>query len=390
MISVSLRHLRLFLAVAETRSLTRASDRLNVSQPAVTQAIGKLERASGGALFDRTSAGFFVTPRGEVLAARLSRAFAILDTALADVSRRLRLTATRAQLQALIAVHETENYTLAARRLGNAQPTVHRAVSQIEREAGRRLFERTSFGLASSRQAAAIARAALLAFREFELAEADLAELDGGAAGGIVIGALPMARSVLLPRVLAVFHAERPLQRIRVVDGLYDELLAGLRRGEIDVIVGALRDPAPIGDIVQERLFDDRLAVIAGPGHPLAGESDLSREAVRDLPWVVPRAGTPSRAHFDAWFGADAPQSVIEAGSILLMREILAEGRHLGCISAQQAQAEIRSGLVAEIDVRAEWPTRPIGLTYRENWAPTRAQQRLLDLLRKEIDCPAS
>ena len=382
MIAANLRHLRLFLAVAETRSLTRASDRLHVSQPAVTQAIGKLERASGGTLFDRTGAGFFVTPRGAVLAARLSRAFAILDHALADVSPRLKLTATRAQLQALIAVHETENYTLAARRLGLAQPTVHRAVSQIEREAGRRLFERTRFGLASSRQAAALARAALLALREFEMAETDLAELDGAAAGRIVIGALPMARSVLLPRALAALHAERPAQRIRVVDGLYDELLAGLRRGEIDLIVGALRDPAPIGDVVQERLFDDRLAVIASPSHPLVGVHDVQRAALRDQPWVVPRAGTPSRAHFDAWFGAEAPQSVIEAGSILLMREILAGGRHLGCISAQQAQAEIANGLVAELDVRADWPNRPIGLTYRGNSAPTRPQERLLDLLR--------
>lgn len=266
--------------------------------------------------------------------------------------------------------------------MGLTQPSVHRAVAQIEREAGRRLFERTSFGLASSRQAALVARAALLAFRELELAEADLAELDGGAAGRIVIGALPLARSVLLPRALSTLHAERPAQPIRVVDGLYDELLRGLRRGDIDGIVGALRDPAPIGDVVQERLFDDRLAVIAGPGHALVGVQDVQRAALRDVPWVVPRAGTPSRAHFDAWFGADAPQSVIEAGSILLMREVVSDGRHLGCISAQQAQAEIAKGMVAEIDVRADWPNRPIGLTYRSSWAPTRPQARLLDLLR--------
>ncbi|SFH32624.1 DNA-binding transcriptional regulator, LysR family [Palleronia marisminoris] len=382
MIATNLRHLRLFLAVAETRSLTRASARLHVSQPAVTQAIRKLERVSGGMLFERTGAGFFVTPRGEALAARLSRAFAILDPVLADVSPRLKLTATRAQLQALIALHETENYTLAARRLGHAQPTVHRAVAQIEREAGRRLFERTSFGMTSSRLAATVARAALLAFREFELAEADLAELDGGVAGRIVIGALPMARSVLLPRALAILHAERPQQRIRVVDGLYDELLTELRRGDLDVIVGALRDPAPIGDVVQERLFDDRLAVIAGPTHPLVDAIRLGRADLHGVPWVVPRSGTPSRVHFDAWFGENAPQNVIEAGSILLMREILAHGRHLGCISALQAQAEIAKGLVSEIDVDATWPNRPIGLAYRGSWVATRQQARLLELLR--------
>ncbi|MAU96483.1 MAG: LysR family transcriptional regulator [Fulvimarina sp.] len=383
MISRNLRHLRLFLAVADTGKLTLASQAAHVSQPAVTQAIGKLERDFGGPLFDRTRQGFFVTPRGGALVDRLRRAFDRLDPALADISPRLKLTATMAQLQALAAVVETENVTLAARRLGLAQPTVHRAVTLLEREAGRRLFERMSFGMVASRQTTALARAVLLAFREFDQAEADLAEFAGRDAGRIVIGALPLARSALLPQALVAFRALRPGQRVLVVDGLYDELLTGLRRGDIDVIVGALRQPAPIGDVVQERLFDDHLTIIAGNHHPLVGRTGVSREALSAFPWVVPREGTPARLQFDAFFrGIELPAGIIEAGSILLMREIVAASEHLGCISGQQALAEISKGLVAEIDVGTRWPGRPIGLTYRENWAPTRAQSMLLDLIR--------
>lgn len=383
----NLRHLRLFLAVADTGKVTLASEVVNVSQPAVTQAIGKLEREYGAPLFDRTRKGFFVTPRGAALVGRLRRAFDLLDPALADVSPRLKLTATLAQLQALTAVVETENVTLAARRMGIAQPTVHRAITLLEREAGRKLFVRSSFGMVASRQTAALARAVLLAFRELDQAEADLAEFDGREVGRIVIGALPLARSALLPQALVAFRARRPRQRVLVVDGLYDELLAGLRRGDIDVIVGALRQPIPIGDVVQERLFDDHLTIIAGNHHPLAGRSGVSRDALAAYPWVVPREGAPARAQFDAFFGGvDLPGGIIEAGSILLMREIVATSDHLGCISGQQALAEISKGLVAEIDVGTTWPGRPIGLTYRENWVPTRVQSLLLDLLRSRGD----
>nr|WP_245197617.1 LysR family transcriptional regulator [Jiella mangrovi] len=386
-----MRHLRLCLAVADTGKLTLASEVAHVSQPAVTQAIGKLERDFGGKLFDRTRQGFFVTPRGGALVGRLRRAFDRLDPALADISPRLKLTATMAQLQALTAVVETENVTLAARRLDLAQPTVHRAITMLEREAGRRLFERMSFGMVASRQTVALARAVLLAFREFDQAEADLAEFDGRDAGRIVIGALPLARSVLLPQALVEFRAIRPGQRVLVVDGLYDELLTGLRRGDIDVIVGALRQPAPIGDVVQERLFDDQLTIIAGNHHPLVGQTGVPREALAAYPFVVPREGTPARLQFDAFFqGVDLPGGIIEAGSILLMREIVAESEHLGCISGQQARAEISKGLVAEIDVDINWPGRAIGLTYRENWAPTRSQSMLLDLIRSRVDDGAS
>lgn len=78
MISRNLRHLRVFLAVAEEAQITAAAERFNVSQPAVTQMLGKLETQAGGALFDRTSRGFILNERGTALAARLCRRSASL------------------------------------------------------------------------------------------------------------------------------------------------------------------------------------------------------------------------------------------------------------------------------------------------------------------------
>ncbi|MBO6868173.1 MAG: LysR family transcriptional regulator [Thalassococcus sp.] len=384
-LSRNLRHLRLLLSVAETGSLTHSASILNVSQPAVTQAIGKLERETGGRLFDRTRQGIFPTPRCEVLARRLRRAFDRLDPALTDVAPRLMLTATWAQLQSLVAVHEAENFTLAARRLGLAQPTVHRAISQLEQEAGQSLFERTAFGLLPTRQTRALVQAVMLAFAELDQADSDLSELDGGETGQIVVGSLPLSRSVLLPRALARFREQRPRYPVMVIDGRYDELLGNLRRGEVDLIIGALRQPAPIGDITQVKLFDDHLSVLARRDHPLAGKTGLTAKDLQECKWVVPRHGTPSREHFDALFAPiGLPESIIEAGSILLMRELLAESDHLGCISSVQAQAELSHQLLSELDVTANWPARPIGLTYRENWVPTKAQALLIDIIESE------
>ncbi|MDE3029203.1 MAG: LysR family transcriptional regulator, partial [Paracoccaceae bacterium] len=132
---LNLRHLRVFLAVIDLGSVTRAAAACHVSQPAVTQAIAKLEINTGAALFTRTPQGLFPTAPGKALALRVRRALSRLDPVLTDLSPRLKLTATTPQLRALIAVRETENFTLAARRLGLAQPTVHRAVNQLEREA---------------------------------------------------------------------------------------------------------------------------------------------------------------------------------------------------------------------------------------------------------------
>jgi LysR family transcriptional regulator, regulator for genes of the gallate degradation pathway len=391
MICRNLRHLRVFLAVAELRSLTLASDRCAVSQPAVTQAIGKLERSVDGALFERSRQGFFLTERGGLLLARVRRAFEILDRAFGEISPHLRITATVAQLRALIAVHETENFTLAAARLGIAQPTVHRAVTQLEQEVARPLFERTSFGIVATRQCQTLTHAVRLAFYELDQADADLADFDGREVGRIVIGAMPLSRSVILPRALARFRAARPTLPVTVLDGPYTDLLTGLRRGEIDFLVGALRNPAPIGDVEQVPLFDDRLVIVSGRKHPLADAHDLTLERLVNYPWVVPRIGTPTRQQFNALFaslGPGTPASIIESGSILLMRELLDISDHLGCISLLQAEAEISRGHLIALDYIVDSPDRTIGLTVRHHWEPTAAQRLMLECLHSAAPRP--
>jgi DNA-binding transcriptional LysR family regulator len=381
----NLRHFRIFLAVADLGTPTRAAERCNLSQPAVTQALRRMEVQAGGALFTRGRGGFFLTERGAVFAVRVRRAMTRLDAALAEVSGDLVTSASRAQLQAVLALCEAQNFTLAARSLGLAQPTVHRAVGQFEKQAGRQLFERRPAGVVPTRACRRLADAARLAFAELDQADAEIAQFDGRDAGRIVVGALPLSRSVVLPRALARFRAERPGQLVTVVDGRYDEMLAGLRRGDVDVIVGALRDPAPVADIVQEGLFDDRLAVLARPGHPLAGTESLSARLLASKGWIVPGPGTPSRVQFEAFFDRHdlpTPESIVECGSILLMRELLLRSDLLGCISDQQAEAEVAYGLLVSLQTGIDWPARRIGLSYRADWTPTRAQAALLEHIR--------
>lgn len=380
----NLRHLRVFLSVADCGSVTQAAAAGFVSQPAVTQAIAKLELAAGMPLFLRTQQGLFPTEAGLVLQNRVARALARLDAVIGDIAPRLIVTATRSQLMALIATVEAQNFTLAAHRLGIAQPTVHRAVTGIEAAIGRALFQRSPVGVAPTRQAQALALAAQLAFAELDQAVAELAELEGREVGEIVIGALPLSRSHILPRALARFRAARPRQPVRVIDGPHADLLAGLRRGEIDVIIGALRERLPVADVVQERLFDDVLAILAGPDDPLvAGPATLAVMQAR--PWLVPRRGTPARDQFEALFrqaGLPLPEGIIETGSAILMREMVGDGHHLACISKAQAAREVERGIVAELPFPGEALPRPIGLTQRVGWQPTPAQRALIDAIR--------
>jgi DNA-binding transcriptional LysR family regulator len=76
---MELYQLRSFLRVAAEGSFTRAGEALHLSQPAVTQHVGALERELGTALFERTGRGVRLTPAGEALAQAARGSLALLE-----------------------------------------------------------------------------------------------------------------------------------------------------------------------------------------------------------------------------------------------------------------------------------------------------------------------
>lgn len=65
--------LKVFMAVAQHGSFTKAADSLRISQPAVSQHVAELEKGLGYRLFQRMRGETVLTPEGEVFASHASR-----------------------------------------------------------------------------------------------------------------------------------------------------------------------------------------------------------------------------------------------------------------------------------------------------------------------------
>lgn len=82
--NVSLRQLKVFLAVARLRNFSRAGDEVGLTQPAVSRCIAELENQLGLKLLDRTTREVELTEAGRGLASRLDRQIEELEATLLD------------------------------------------------------------------------------------------------------------------------------------------------------------------------------------------------------------------------------------------------------------------------------------------------------------------
>jgi LysR family transcriptional regulator of gallate degradation len=386
----SIRHLKVFDSVAQLHGVQRASDECHVSQPAVTQAIAKLEQQMGVALLQRCARGTYPNEFGVIFHRRTQRFFAQLEAALLELGvnapiplPRIAGRISRSQLLSLISIVEHGSFVQAAHALDMSQAWLQRAVRDLERIVRTPLFAQTASGIVATPAAAEFARRIKLAQREIELGIDEVEAARGNSGGEIVIGAMRVAGSIMLASVVNEFASSYPSANIRVLIGSPREMMRSLRCGDVDAVIGLLQDPDS-SDLVQEPLGELPYVVAARHGHPLVQRDNVTLEDLARFEWVVGSAEGGRRARFDKLFAAvRKPLVRIEASSVPTLRLLLAQSDRLTLLTSYELMCE--EDTLTAIRFAPIEPVPWFGLTTRENWLPTGRQASFMDLIQKRI-----
>jgi LysR family transcriptional regulator, regulator for genes of the gallate degradation pathway len=374
---LNLRHLRAIAAIARLGSVSAAAQAVSITQPAITQGLAKLEKQLETVLFERQPGGMEPTAAAALLAPRIERALAHIGSA----------RVTMAQMRALLALAEAGSYPGASAITGLAQPTLHRALGDLGIALRRPLLERRGKGISFTDAGQRTIRAFRLARAELEAGLAELESLKGREVGRISVGAMPLSRARVLPAAVAAYHLRFPQVRIAISEGAFGELIDPLRDGELDLMIGALRDPAPGADIEQQPLFTDRPAIFARKGHPLSGRSPGIPE-LANYPWVVPPPGTPLYTQWRLMFdeaGVALPPVPVECGSVITIRQLLIATDFLTLLSRDQVAVELEAEWLETIADAPPGLSRTIGISTRTGWRPTALQAAFVDQLQKTV-----
>ncbi|WP_144110411.1 LysR family transcriptional regulator [Paraburkholderia sp. BCC1886] len=397
---LNLAQLRVFRLVAEVGSATRAAAVLFRAQSAVTRSVQELETALGEPLFDREPAGMQPTPVGRAVLQRCERIFAELEElaqwcAARQTRRRpavegalpAYLLNTR-RLQLLTALARHRHMPSAAKTFGISQPAVSSAIRVLESGSGLSLFHRSPRGILLTADGETFLLHVRRALNELRHVPDDIAALHGKIQGSVTVGALPLGRTLILPSAIARMSEAHPGVRVVTDESAYETLVAALRAGDIDFILGALRDDDAASGLRNERLMSEDMVVLARRDHPLTQARNLSIMDLRDAKWILPRSNAPARGLFEAQFKrlkTKPPSATVETADLAVIRGLLLGSDMVAALSAQQLHYEVQSGQLTVLDVPLHNTRREIGLTLRAAATPSPAARALIDAIRLSL-----
>lgn len=190
-------------------------------------------------------------------------------------------------LRYFVGVAEEENVTRAADRLHVSQPALSRQIRDLEDELGFALLERSAKSVRLTQAGRVFLDEAQAVLRRSEEAVAKARQAADGQAPEIHVGYAPSLTVRILPRALRILQKKLPAARIVLHDLSTEEMLVGLRAGDLDAALLVRPTRAMLRGLRFEELAAYPLCLAVPPGHPLSRRRTVALSQAAEEPLIA-------------------------------------------------------------------------------------------------------
>jgi molybdate transport repressor ModE-like protein len=256
-------------------------------------------------------------------------------------------------LQLLAALADAGSVQRAAAIVGMSQPAATQALADMEALLGAPLFERHARGVRPTRIGQAVVPVARNVLQALRASTETVVALQAGARALLRLGCIPAAASGLLAAALPPLVAAQPGLQIELAEENTDHLLPELAAGRLDAVL--CRRPRPLPAHWRfELLLRDEPAVLAAPGHPLAGRRKVPLDALALQPWILPPRGMGVRSyHEQLWAGHASPPPIypLTTTALPVVLEVMRTTSALSLMPRSMVAPLAQWGVAAVLDV---------------------------------------
>ena len=185
-------------------------------------------------------------------------------------------------LKLIKTIAKTENVTKAAQKLFITQSALSRQLIDLEKRLGISIFLRTKKRMILTKEGNNLLQTANTILGELERAELEISKIVKGETGRLRIGVQCMFCFEWLPRIMKAFQERYP--KIDLSLGRTQIVQDDLNTSTSDLVITAI--PLESEDIGCHRLFEDEMAVVMSPDHPLRAKPYLRPKDFRHVKMI--------------------------------------------------------------------------------------------------------
>lgn len=254
------------------------------------------------------------------------------------------------------------------------QPAATKLIQELEAMCGVTLFQRDRGGMRTTLFGDVVRRHVDILLADIDNLRADVDMLASGMSGCIRLGVVPSLSQSLLATSVARTLALRPMLRFETQEGSTNDLLARLKRNELDLIFGRILDAEQAEGLRVIRVYAESFAIVCAAGHALSARRSVPWSELSKCRWVLPPTGTPMRQLVDGIFtraGALHPHAAVEGSSFERMRSLIQASDLLGVVPRSMALAGKASGELVLLKPGVGDDFAPISLIARGDIDPS-------------------
>jgi DNA-binding transcriptional LysR family regulator len=263
------------------------------------------------------------------------------------------------QLRNLVAVVEVGSVRQAAKNLHLSQSSITKSIQQLEQRLGTDLLRRSSHGVAATEAGKALLAHAKRIEAELRHAWNDVEAVRDAALGEIRVSASPTVAMGFLPRAIVEFQRKRPRVSFLVQEGVFPDVMAALRTGELDLAVCLVPEHSGDDSLHFESLVRDRLVPAVRAEHPVISMRKVTLRDLRDFKWVIYRRGRSGLDIFEQTFisnNLEPPKSTIECTSFAAALALVENGDYITLVPTQIFSEQRRLGAIEPVLLDAPMP----------------------------------
>jgi DNA-binding transcriptional LysR family regulator len=254
------------------------------------------------------------------------------------IGRRIRLR----DLHVLLAVAECGSMSKASVRLAISHPVVSKTISDLERSLGVRLFDRNSQGVELTTYGSALLNCGVIVFDEMRQGLKRIEFLANPNLGDLRIGCPDVEIAGIIPSVVERFSKQYPGIHLQVIHANTSMMqFQELRGRNVELLIGRVPPAFIEDDLAFEKLFDEPLVAVAGPGSPWARRRHLELAELIEEPWVLPPYDSVRGPFIAELFRANnlqPPSASVSTLSLQLTTTLIATGRFFGFVPRSVAR----------------------------------------------------